>query len=235
MSRKPPRSPGPFLKSFFISDEKISSIAKTQLEKLNLMPSSPSPVKIEKYCERRWGFTEDYTELEPGILGCAAFTENGIEMIAVSRELAEDETRIGRVRTRSTLAHEIGHGELHSETFAKKILYDKNQGDLFPKSFSQSNKFLCREIQMHRPAEEEWWEVQANRCMVALLLPDHLLRQIVEHFMPKQTGNIFKPSNTIIWHEVADIFDVSREMARIATDKMEEIIWQERRQPTLVG
>jgi hypothetical protein len=110
MTRK--RNPGPFLKSFFIPDSKIEATAKLQLESLKLMPSAPGPVAVEKYCERRWGFPEDYLVLDHGVLGCAAFSENGIEAIAISRELGDDTSRIGIVRTRSTLAHEIGHGEL---------------------------------------------------------------------------------------------------------------------------
>jgi hypothetical protein len=234
MRIKSTRHPGPFLEYFFIPYKSIKKIANTQLESLGLMPTTPSPVKIEKYCERQWGFTEDYTDLDPGILGCAGFSENGIEMIGISRELAEDDTRIGRVRTRSTLAHEIGHGELHSKPFAEKILHDKNQGDLFNDAPTKQ-KILCRESQIIKPSVDEWWETQVNYYMAEILLPHHLLREVVEHHMHKQIGNVFKPSNTIIEHEVADIFEVSREMARIAAGKMEQIIWNERRQLTLEG
>lgn len=225
----PKRNSGPFLKRFFLSDQKIEALAKSHLESLHLMPSSPSPVQIEKYCERRWHFAEDYRELDRGILGCASFSDNGVVDIAVSRDLCEDASRIGIVRTRSTLAHEIGHGELHADAYAAKICYDRDQGGLFSQApKNEIIKIACREEQIHSANSYEWWETQANRYMVAVLLPKHLLREAVENWIPHQKNGGFRPIARMIEDEISSIFEVSKEMARIAGEAMYESIMAER-------
>ena len=225
------RNSGPFLKSFYISNQKIEALAKNRLESLHLMPSSPSPVQIEKYCERRWHFAEDYRELEQGILGCASFSENGVVDIAVSRDLCEDTSRIGIVRTRSTLAHEIGHGELHADAYAAKIRYDRDQGELFSQApKDETIKIACREGQIHSANSYEWWETQANRYMVAVLLPKHLLREAVENWILHKKNARFRPILQTFEDEIAAIFEVSKEMARIAGVAMYESIMAEGRQ-----
>jgi hypothetical protein len=228
MSQK--RSPGPFLKSFFISDSQIEATAKLQLESLKLMPSAPGPVAVEKYCDRRWGFPEDYIDLPPGVLGCAGFSESGLASIAISRDLCEDTSRIGLVRTRSTTAHEIGHGELHCDAFAAKLRHDRLQGDLFGGVGDGCSQILCRDEQIRRPRSEEWWEFQANRFMVAVLLPKHLLRIVVEDWMPNKLGRSYRPPTSILEDDVADIFRVSREMARIASCSILDMIRKEDQQ-----
>jgi hypothetical protein len=225
------RNPGPFLRRFFIPEQKIEAIAKRSLEFLDLMPSSPGPVKIEKYCERRWKFTEDYRELETGVLGQAAFTENGVVEITVSSDLAEDTSRAGLVRSRSTLAHEIGHGELHAIAFAEKIRHDRVHKNIFDQcSETDAIKIACRGRQIQGPRSDEWWEIQANLFMVAVLLPKHLLRQVVEDWMPQKRDGSFRPPTYLLDEEIAEIFEVSREMGRIAGDKMRQLIVDERNQ-----
>jgi hypothetical protein len=226
------RNPGPFLDSFFISDQEIADIAKTRLQSLGLMPSSPEAVPIERYCDKRWSFPEDYADLPPGILGRAAFSETGLSCIEISRELSEDESRVGIVRTRSTLAHEIGHGELHAEAFAKKLRHDRLQGNLFADAAdcSPKDEFLCRDQQIRSPRSEEWWEIQANRYMVALLLPKHLLREAVENWMPHKKNGRFHPITRMLDDEIAGIFNVGKEMARIAGEAMQAEIMRERQQ-----
>jgi hypothetical protein len=224
------RNPGPFLKSFFISDLQIETTAKLRLEELNLMPSVPGPVAVEKYCDRRWGFPEDYADLPPGVLGCAGFSEGGLASIAISRDLCEDTSRVGIVRTRSTTAHEIGHGELHSDAFAAKLRHDRLQGDLFGGTGNGRAQILCRDEQIRRPRSEEWWEIQANRFMVALLLPKHLLREVVEAWNPNKPGGKFCPPTSMLEDHVASIFEVSKEMARIASYSMLDAIREEQRQ-----
>ena len=226
----PKRNPGPFLKSFFIPDSQIETTVKLRLESLKLMPSTPRPVAVDKYCDRRWGFPEDYIDLPPGVLGCAGFSESGLASIAISRELGDDTSRIGLVRTRSTLAHEIGHGELHSEAYAAKLRHDRLQGDLFGVAADEETKILCRDEQIRRPRSEEWWEIQANRFMVALLLPKHLLREVVEDWMPNKRDGRFYPPTNFLEDEVASIFQVSKEMSRIAADAMCKTIAAERQQ-----
>lgn len=225
------RNPGPFLNSFFIADKQIDRIAKACLEAVSLMPTSPGPVAIEKYPERRWRISEDYEDLPPGCLGCAWFSESGLVGLSISRELGEDTSRTGIVRTRSTLAHEIGHGELHAAAYAEKLRFDASQMSLFGEIQEGRRGFMCREDQISRPRNDEWWEIQANKFMAATLLPKHLLRQVVENRMAKRRPDASFPLLAILETEVADVFTVSYEMARIGCEAMIKVLKSE----TLIG
>lgn len=222
--------PGPFLKRFFIPDTHIERLALERLESLGLMPTSPAPVAVEKYCERRWGWPEDYVDLPPGILGAAAFTESGLVKVAVSRELAEDTSRTGRVRTRSSLAHEIGHGELHEDKFIEKLRHDREQLDFFSVGPEEPGRIrlLCREEQMRRPRRDEWWEIQANMFMAALLLPRPLLRRMVEAQYLRFNRQYIQTAT--LHEEVANVFEVSFQMAKIAVDGVLASIRKEEQQ-----
>jgi hypothetical protein len=66
--------------------------------------------------------------------------------------------------------------------------------------------------------------------MVAVLLPKHLLRQVVEDWMPQKRDGSFRPPTYLLDEEIAEIFEVSREMGRIAGDKMRQLIVDERNQ-----
>jgi hypothetical protein len=220
------RNPGPFLESFFIPDKRIERIAEERLTSLGLMPSSPGPVSVEKYCDRRWGFAEDYVDLQAGVLGEAVFSENGLVSIRVSQAL-DDSSPIGVIRTRSTIAHEIGHGELHEEKFIAKIIHDNTQGDFFikPTASSASAKrvaTVCRENQIFGYNKDEWWESQANKFMAALLMPPTLLRQVFDdwsnEYQPQDWPPIF-PLDFVI----ADTFKVSQQMASIAAKRLWEM------------
>jgi hypothetical protein len=220
------RNPGPFLESFFIPDARIERLAQEKLVSLGLMPQSPGPVPIERYCDKRWGLPEDYVDLPAGVMGRAVFSEAGLDRIEISRELSEDSSSIGIIRTRSTLIHEIGHGELHAEKFAEKIRHDNRHGDLFGQVLPAQEKMdiLCREEQMRRPGRDEWWEVQANKFMAAALMPKHLLRQVIDEWRSK------KPSFWPLEIVVSDTFNVSQQMAGIATNSMLEAILRESQQ-----
>lgn len=226
------RNPGPFLESFFIPDVQIEAHAKTRLEELGLMPSSPSPVAIEKYCDRRWGFPEDYTDLPPEILGCAKFSEAGLVGIVISKNLCEDNSDTGFYRTRTTIAHEIGHGEQHAKAFAEKLRHDRLQGDFFAAQGEGECRILCREEQMRRTRSDEWWEIQANRFMVSLLLPKHLLREVVENWV---VTTHYGPLLGTLFGKVAKTFCVSNQMAQIAARSMYDQVVREKGQLNVTG
>jgi hypothetical protein len=66
--------------------------------------------------------------------------------------------------------------------------------------------------------------------MVATLLPKHLLRQVVEDWMPNKPGRGYRPPTSILEDDVAAIFQVSKEMARIAADAIHKTIMDEHQQ-----
>jgi hypothetical protein len=219
------RNSGPFLEYFYIPEKRIERQAEERLTTLGLMPSSPGPVAVEKYCDRRWGFAEDYVDLPKGILGKAEFSENGLESIHVSRAL-DDSSPMGIIRTRSTIAHEIGHGELHEEKFIAKLIHDHAQGDLFLKptaSLTSANRVatVCRENQIFGYNKDEWWEIQANKFMAALLMPPSLLRQVFEEWNEEFPREEWPPIYSLDY-VIADTFKVSQQMARIAANRLWE-------------
>lgn len=223
------KNPGPFLEYFYIPEARILRLANDKLVSLGLMPSSPGPVPIERYCDIRWGAPEDYIDLPPGVLGRAKFSETGLAVIEISRELSEDTTRIGNIRTRSTLAHEIGHGELHAEKYAEKIRHNNLQGDFFKVSGASLGQveIACREDQIFRFNKDEWWEIQANKFMAAVLMPKHLLRQVFDVWSAQSKA---KPAFWPVEVEVADAFNVSQRMAEIAVSSLREEILKENQQ-----
>ena len=215
--------PGPFLEYFFIPEARIHRIACDNLVSLGLMPDTPGPVPIERYCDKRWGFPEDYAPLPKGVLGKAKFSEDGLVMIEINRELADNSSELGLIRTRSTLAHEIGHGELHSGRYADKIRHERLQGDLFeaPMAARKTIATACREEQIFRVNRDEWWEIQANKFMAAILMPKHLLRQVFDEC--KANGI---PGDWPLWeleYDIAGTFKVSQKMAEIAARSLREM------------
>ena len=217
------RNPGPFLESFFIPQERIDRVAQERLLSLGLMPSSPGPVPIERYCDKRWGFTEDYVDLPAGILGNAVFSEEGIVSIRILRELGDDSSQLGVIRTRSTIAHEIGHGELHEEKYVAKLIHDRTQGDFFKHLAADNGRIAtaCREEQIFGSNKDEWWEAQANKFMAALLMPKQLLRQVFDEWNRTNSPEDWPP----VWplaFEIADTFKVSQKMADIAAKTLRE-------------
>jgi len=63
--------------------------------------------------------------------------------------------------------------------------------------------------------------------MVALLLPPHLLRQVVEDWMPNHPNRGFRPAICPLDDRIAHVFEVGLQMARIAGEKVLEQIRQE--------
>jgi Zn-dependent peptidase ImmA (M78 family) len=219
------RNSGPFLEQFFIPDKRIERIAEERLTSLALMPASPGPVAVERYCDKRWGFPEDYVDLPKGVLGEAVFSENGLECIHVSRAL-DDSSPIGLIRTRSTIAHEIGHGELHEEKFIAKLIHDHAQGDLFLKPTASSASVnrvvtVCRENQIFGNNKDEWWEIQANKFMAALLMPPSLLHQVFDEWNTEFPPEDWPPIYSLEY-VIADTFKVSQQMANIAAKRLWE-------------
>ena len=226
------RDPGPFLKTEFIPDKHIQRFALAELAELKLLPTSPGPVLIDQFSDRKWGMPEDYEKLETGVLGYAAFTIKGFDHIVINRDLDDDTTVTGRRRVRSTIAHEIGHAILHEKLFIEKMMFDQQQGLLFGNMERQSRpliqeRIICREPDVFNSGQNSpWYEIQANKFMAELLMPNPLLLQVIE---TKLSG--FDPKSNILAEgflfenlirKVSDTFNVSIQMARLAVKKQLE-------------
>jgi hypothetical protein len=173
-----------------------------------------SGIDVDLILLRVLGIEPDYVDLPENVLGRVLFSVAGKAEIQISRKLADDAENdvVSRRRLRMTLSHECGHASCHSLLFV---------GDTATISFFEEIKapkkppILCRESTIDKPGYSgEWWEFQANQCMVALLLPRKLfstkVRAQFELFkIPSFTEAIRAKLDNNIIHNLADIFDVN--------------------------
>lgn len=184
-----PANPGPFGEQPYYTQDEIDRICREELIGVDLLPSCPEPVRIERFIEKRFRVTVSYEDLPPGVLGYTRFGPKGVEQIVVSRGLAEEPGRVAERRVTSTLAHEAGHCLLHGHLFAI--------GDE-PVSLFNRDKDVTRERVLCRDEHAttgggraayagRWWEVQANKAIAGLLLPRALVVRCVQPFLEKGT------------------------------------------------
>jgi hypothetical protein len=173
---------GPFSEQPFFEPAEIESICTGELQKCGLYPSGPSPIRIDRFIEKRFSISPTYEDLPNGLLGFTRFGTEGVAEIVVARALDDEGTIVAERRLRTTLAHEGGHGLLHAHLFAFGTRPDSLFGDGLA---SDAPKILCRagEIsgveQTKRKPPYRWWEFQANQAMGALLLPKSLVEEAV--------------------------------------------------------
>jgi hypothetical protein len=157
--RKVPTPSGPFPFQLYFEDlGEIDEICLEALKRQSLLPSSPAPIRIERFVEKEFKTALRYEDLGPDNLGCTIFNSSGaVEAILVSRSLEEQNTTQARRRVRSTVAHEAGHGLLHGSLFI-----DGN----FPDLGENQRRILCRSEDIlcdtQRSYRGRWWEFQAK-------------------------------------------------------------------------
>src|SRR5260370_37965068 len=165
-------SKGPFSEIPFYTPEEIERICLDELEKLGLCPGEPSPIRIDRFIEKRFHIGPTYEDLPKGVLGFTRFGPKGVEEIVVARQLDEEGTVAADRRVRSTLAHESGHGLLQAHLFA----LGAHPKSLFGNGLDPNvSKILCRDEApagrspgATRRYDGRWWEFQANQAMGAL-------------------------------------------------------------------
>jgi hypothetical protein len=208
----------------YIPEKRFERIARYALEEVGLLPDSPQPIRIDRYAEKKWGITEDYIALPDDTLGRAGFDINGIRSIDINRSLAEDTSFSAQRRLRSTMAHEIGHGLVHTDLWIE-VLVRRTQGELIPNGNAPSitnQGFSCRSAtivdQRCESSTFEWWEYQANKLMSALLLPWHLVMPVAASRKGQLTDpDVYERSCAfeLLKLDVADIFNVNPVMVKI--------------------
>jgi len=219
---------GPFTEQPFYEPAEIESMCTTELEKVNLLPLSPAPIRIDRFIEKRFRIEPSYEDLPKGLLGFTRFGTSGVEEIVITRSLDEDGTRPAERRLRTTLAHEGGHGLLHAHLFAFDVRPDSLFGDgLAP----DAPKVLCRDGGVSgvgdaagRKPPYRWWEFQANQAMGALLLPKLLVEKGLDSVLVTR-GLLGRQSLPPERREaavrlLADMFDVNPVVARIRLEAL---------------
>jgi len=214
---------GPFLEQPFYEPSEVESICIDELQKLNLYPSTPSPIRIDRFIEKRFHIQPAYEDLPRGLLGFTRFGEKGVEQIVIAKSLDDEGTVPAERRLRTTLAHEGGHGLLHAHLFVLAPRPESLFGDGLA---SDAPKILCREGGVsgvehaeNRKAPYRWWEYQANLAMSALLLPRPLVEMTLMVVLP-DNGSFAKPPlphdrRDYAIHLLSTTFEVNPIVARI--------------------
>jgi hypothetical protein len=208
----------------YFTDEEIESICLNELRTVKLFPSSPAPIRIDRFIEKRFSVSHQYEDLADGVLGLTVFGKNGVEAVIVARALDEEGTKVSERRIRSTLAHEAGHGLLHSHLFVLQQSSQRLFGDF---SDPVRPKVLCRDVVVsdRKPKsgyDGRWWEFQANCVMSSLLLPRPLVEQVLDPFCVVQGTMGGKALDSARRSEAAkclsDVFDTNPIVARLRID-----------------
>jgi hypothetical protein len=222
---------GLFKERPYYTDQEIELTCAGELRTVKLFPSSPQPIRIDRFVEKRFGITPVYEDLPEGLLGFTEFGPKGVVAIAVSRLLAEEGSKTAERRISTTLAHEAGHGLLHAHLF---VLGKRAQTvSLFGDSIDRKQmKLLCRtegiqgvrETDGNTGYEGRWWEYHANRVIGALLLPQSLVYEALGSILTQRgvlgTMVLDSTRHARAVQTLVDTFDVNPVVARIRLDGM---------------
>ena len=184
---------GPFMERPYYDDSEFESIVTDALRSVDLLPTVPGPIRVERFIEKRFGIVPSYEDIPDGILGYTSFGSNGPEEVVVSRSLSEEGSRVSERRMNSTLAHEAGHLLLHGYLFA----LERRAGSrsLFGDDLDEERQtILCRDGTVGFPSEltgarrydGRWWEFQANKVIGVFLLPRQLVNQALDALVVPQ-------------------------------------------------
>lgn len=216
---------GPFREKPFYTNDEIEQLCSEELQSVGLLPTEPSPIRIDRFIEKRFKINTTYEELPEGVLGFIEFSPEGVKGITVSKALADEETKVAERRISTTLAHEAGHGLLHAHLFVLG-----QAGSLFGKEVDiKKPKILCRNnsvqgITVHNNPRYEWWEYQANLTIGPLLMPKSLVITALEPFLEKKgvTGSNFldRTHYDTAVKTLAETFDVNPIVAKIRIEAL---------------
>jgi hypothetical protein len=78
---------GPFRERPFYELREIERICEDALRRVSLLPSDPSPIRIERFVEKYFRVTPAYEDLDDGVLGFTQFGPTGVQAIVVARAL----------------------------------------------------------------------------------------------------------------------------------------------------
>ncbi len=220
---------GPFAQRPYYKPAEMERICRDALQAVGLLPTSPEPIRIDRFIKKHFRVTEDYEDLPPGVLGYTRFGPEGVTAIVVSSALDADTSSAAERRIRTTLAHEAGHGLLHAHLFT---LGEKPAG-LFEDIAGAKPEIMCRDVAGIAGArlryDGKWWEYQANRAIGALLMPRGLVYAAAEPFCASSGGlglpMLLEDRRETAIRELADLFEVNPVVARY---RLEEIFSKEK-------
>jgi hypothetical protein len=215
---------GPFSERPHFEPSEIDRICADELRKEGLYPNFPEAVRIDRFVEKRFGVVPQYEDLPEGVLGFTKFSKNGVAAIVISATLDSEKGKVAERRVRTTLAHEAGHGLLHTYLFA----LDEKPLHLFDADSHSDDQILCRDVQGEerkgRAYDGRWWEFQANRAMGGLLCPIALVQEALNPFLVPSglLGAVTLDENRRegAVRTLADTFDVNPIVAKIRINEL---------------
>ncbi len=215
---------GPFREQPYFAPGEIDRICADELRKVGLYPKTSSPIRIDRFLEKRFNVHPEYRDLTDGVLGYTKFGPKGVESIIIARALDDEGTEIAERRIRTTMAHEAGHGLLHAHLFAlgEQVL------SLFGNETGADCQILCRDVPGHirsaRTYDGRWWEFQANQAIGGLLVPRSLTEEVLKPFLAP-TGSL--GGSTLdesrrhdAERSLAETFEVNPAVARIRIEDL---------------
>lgn len=220
------QSSGPFVERPYYTDADMEEMCLEALRGAGLCPTSPSPIRIERFAEKHFRLSLKYEDLPEGVLGLTRFGKNGVQDIVIARALDSEGSKASNRRIRSTIAHEAGHGLFHAHLYSQDAMTHPEFIDL---SEPQRPKVLCRDVEGEANKAKsvyggKWWEFQANRAIGAFLLPRHLVVAALESVLVAggRLGNkvLDEKKREKAVALIADTFDVNPAAARIRVNSM---------------
>ncbi len=181
------RASGPFPERPFFTVEEIEQICTDELRKTELFPAEPSPIRIDRFIEKRFGVQVAYDDLPDGVLGFTEFGAKGVEAIVIARILDDEGTQAAERRIRTTMAHEGGHGLLHTYLVvlgaAARPLFGDGLDPKLPRVLCRTGGIANPKLGVSKGYDGRWWEFQANQAMGALLLPRLLVESTLDQLL----------------------------------------------------
>jgi len=214
---------GPFKEKPYYSLETIEQMCWDELHNAGLYPEMPSAIRIDRFVEKRFSVSIAYDDLPKGLLGFTEFGLKGVVAVVVSKTL-DDGYLSSERRIRTTLAHEAGHGLLHTHL----LVLGAETRSMFEGAVDDQQRLLCREDGSYnrKPGEYDgkWWEHQANLAMSSLLLPRGLVDRALEPML-MSSGSlgvkaVANDRRNEAVNTLARVFDVNPVVARIRLDAL---------------
>lgn len=214
-----PSRPKSSYKHPYFTPSQIDNMCCDELCGVGLLPSSPEPIRIDRFIEKRFNVSPQYEDMPDGVLGFTRFGKNGVKAVVISAALDAEGGKVAARRVRTTIAHEGGHGLLHAHLFA----LDEIPLHLFDQDSHSGDQILCRDVhgdekKAHR-YDGHWWEVQANRAMSSLLCPKPLVLEAMKPFLSAAgllgVEVLAEARREEAARALAEIFDVNAAVTRI--------------------
>lgn len=213
----------------------IECAMEDELNKAGLYPTSEQPiVDIERFLESHLcAKVDQYADLEKDVLGVTSFKAGQNPTVEINKDLTgavfdqgdDNVSLFGRWR--ATLAHEGSHIILHRPLFELSMI----QGNLFRESEDISSKEVVikcykKNVGFSR-GQTDWREFQANRGMAALLMPQHLLKEVTGQLLKSYQDKLLEERSKeafLLITNISEKFQVSRQAAEIRLNELGTLI-----------